>query len=298
MGSRENHIMKAVMLSILAFAAFSISDGLRKLMALSYDLPDILFWQAVCGLALVLIVAPFVGGRRALFNAKTMKWQCVRGIVIALNTSFSIMAISRIPIVDAYTIFFLTPFAVTLMGAVVFKEVIGKFRILSIFCGFFGAFVAFRPGFAELNPAYLYALVCVFTFSSSSILARHIGNASGLLSFALWPFLCLIAGGLIYKGGVMPVSYPLSFWCYMVVIGAAYAIAMVLISYSFTLAPASVLAPYQYTQIIFALGFGYFLFGDVPDIPKIIGASIIVGSGIFLFTRERMQEKRKRKEPA
>ena len=294
MSAHEDHTGKAIMLSIMAFACFSISDGLRKYMALGFDVPDILLWQAIFGIVIILMATPFQGGVSRLFNAQTIKLQFLRGVLIATNTSFSLMAISRIPIVDAYTIFFLTPFFVTLMGAVFFKETIGKFRILSILCGFFGAFVAFRPGFQELNPAYLYAFVCVFTFSSSSILARFIGRSHGLLPFAFWPFACLIIGLLVYQGGQVAFDFPVRFYAYMAIMGAAYGAAMLMIAYSFTLAPASVLAPYQYVQIIFALGFGYFLFGHVPDGFKILGSSIIVGAGIFLFARERRLEKKKR----
>ncbi len=294
MSAHEDHTGKAIMLSIMAFACFSISDGLRKYMALDFDVPDILLWQAIFGIVIILMATPFQGGVSRLFNAQTIKLQFLRGVLIATNTSFSLMAISRIPIVDAYTIFFLTPFFVTLMGAVFFKETIGKFRILSILCGFFGAFVAFRPGFQELNPAYLYAFVCVFTFSSSSILARFIGRSHGLLPFAFWPFVCLIIGLLVYQGGQVAFDFPVRFYAYMAIMGAAYGAAMLMIAYSFTLAPASVLAPYQYVQIIFALGFGYFLFGHVPDGFKILGSGIIVGAGIFLFARERRLEKKKR----
>jgi len=293
----ENHSQtkKAVALSVFAFSLFSISDAMRKYVAIEYEIVDILFWQAVWGILIIFLISPFVGGKNAFFNVKTIKWQLLHGFFMMMNTTLSLIAISHIPIVDAYTIFFLIPFVVSLMGALFFKEVIGKFRLFSILCGFIGAFTAFRPGFESISPSYLYAITCVFTFSSASIIARYIGRDSGVLSYAFWPFLYLVVAITIYKGGVIPLDFPSDFFALAFVMGAFYGAAVIIISYAYTLAPVAVVAPYQYTQIIFALGFGYFLFGNIPDFFKIVGASIIVGAGIMLYARERINEKRNSK---
>ncbi len=297
MHKNESQTKRAVGLSVLAFSLFSISDAMRKYMTHDYEIVDILFWQAVCGILLILIISWFMGGSKSFFNIKTIKWQLVHGFFMMLNTTLSLIAISRIPIVDAYTIFFLIPFVVSLMGALFFKEVIGKFRLFSISCGFIGAFIAFRPGFESISPSYIYAITCVFTFSSASIIARYIGRESGALSYAFWPFLYLIVAITIYKGGDLSFDFPIDFFVFVLIMGAAYGAAAIIISYAYTLAPVAVVAPYQYIQIIFALGFGYFLFGNVPDFLKVVGASIIVGAGMMLYARERINEKRKIKEP-
>ncbi len=287
MEEEGQNIGKGVFLAVCAFAAFSVSDAIRKLVALNYDILDILFWQAVAGMLVLCLVCPFLGGVGPLLNLKNVKLHLIRGGLIALNTTFSITAISRIPIVDAYTIFFLTPFAVSLMGVFLFKEKIGPYRLFSILCGFIGAFIAFRPGFNDINPAYILALVCVFTFSTSSILVRYFRHDKTILSFAFWPFFVLISGILIYKQMSVTWISDISFLVYVTLAGGAYGLALLAIAYSYTLGPASAIAPYQYTQIIFALGFGYVLFGDVPDIYKIVGAGMIIVSGIVLFAREK-----------
>ncbi|PCJ98122.1 MAG: hypothetical protein COA45_08185 [Zetaproteobacteria bacterium] len=289
----KNKTNIAIFVTLLAFVAFSISDGLRKFLSQDYAIIDILFWQGVCGMGFVLLLMPFMGGRASLFNVTNIKWQLLRGILFALNTTFSIQAVSRIPMMDAYTIFFLTPFVVSISAAILFKEAIGKYRAFSIICGFIGALIAFRPGFAVLNSAYFYALSCVFLFSFASIIARYIGRENGLLSFAFWPFLCLIFGILIYSGGQIPPMHNIEFLAYMAVMGVAYGLALILISYGYTLAAVATVAPYQYIQIVFALGIDYFLWSSVPDLPKIVGSIIIVGSGIFLFIREGMRKQGK-----
>ncbi|MGH1377772.1 MAG: DMT family transporter [Alphaproteobacteria bacterium] len=289
----NNKTGMAIIVTLLAFVAFAISDGLRKFASQDYAILDIIFWQAVCGFVVICIIAPFMGGYRPLFNTKIIKWHLLRGCLFALNTTFSLQAISRIPIMDAYTIFFLTPFVASLFAVLIFKESIGKYRGISILFGFIGAFIAFRPGFEAVNPAYIYAISCVFLFSMATVIARYIGNDNGMLSFAFWPFLCLIFGIIIYKGGQIPTLHSIEFLMYMLVIGAAYGAALILISYGYTLAEVAVVAPYQYVQIILALGIDYFVWASVPDIYKIIGSFIIVGAGVFLFIREGMDKKKR-----
>jgi drug/metabolite transporter (DMT)-like permease len=277
---------------VFAFAAFAVSDGVRKIVVQDHRIEDILFWQAISGLVAVLLLAPFIGGVRVLIDRKNMKYHAIRGILIAMNTTCSLIAVSAVPIMDAYTIFFLTPFVTCVMGAILFKEHIGKFRLLSIAVGFIGAMVAFRPGFEVLHPAYGYALSCVFIFSASNMVARKIGKTQNLAAFAFWPFLILAIALLIYRGGDIPMIYDAAFFGWVFVAGVSYGLASLTIAYAFTLAPAPVIAPYQYVQIIFALGFGYFVFGNMPDVYKMTGALIIIGAGLVLFARERALKKR------
>ncbi len=283
---------KAIGLVIFAFAAFAVSDGVRKIVVQDYPIIDILFWQAVCGLIVLLILTPFIGGVRALIDRENMKYQAGRGVLIAMNTVCSLLAISAVPIMDAYTIFFLTPFVTCAMGAIIFREHIGVFRLMSIAAGFIGALVAFRPGFEALHPAYGYALACVFIFSASNMVARKIGKTQHLAAFAFWPFVILAVALLIYTGGVLPPIYDLTFFLWVGLAGIVYGLASLTVAYAFTLAPAPVIAPYQYVQIVFALGFGYFVFGNMPDAYKVTGAFIIIGAGLVLFARERVLKKK------
>lgn len=288
----QQNIEKAILLAVFAMCAFSMSDGLRKMEAAAHGLMEILFWQGVFALMVLMVVSPFLGGVKTLLKRQNLGWHFLRGLLIALNTTFSIIAVSHVPMMDAYTIFFLTPFVTTLLSMFFFRERFGIYRWMAIFVGFLGAFIAFRPGFSELHWAYIFACACVFTFAFSSIIARKIGHGQGTLGFGVWPILILLIGILIVNGFHLPYHYDAVFLAYCAVIGACYGLALVTIAHSYTLAPASVIAPYQYIQIIFALGFGYFVFNDVPDAFKILGAGIIIASGVFLFMRERIVKKR------
>lgn len=283
---------RAVFWALFAFMAYSLSDGFRKIVVQDVPVLDVLFWVAAIGMWVSLLVAPFIGGFNTIFDMKNFKYHVAKGCFIALNTVCSLTAIASVPIMDAYTIFFLTPFVTSVLGVFLLGERIGLYRLMAIGAGFIGAFIAFRPGFEDIHPAYGYALACVFLFSFSSIVARKIGETQNLAAFAFWPFVILFFGIVIYKGGDVPMSYDISFFGWISVIVLAYGSASIALSYAFTLAPAVVVVPYQYTQIIFALGFGFFVFGNTPDAYKIAGSAIIIGSGLVLFMRERLVKNR------
>lgn len=291
--NNQNGYGKAIAISIFAYAAFTVSDATRKYTAIDYKVTEILFWQAIFGMTLLILFSKYLGGVSSLVRSKHRKWHVLRGVLMALNTSSSLMAVSQVPLMDAYTIFFLTPFVTTIIFAIFLKEKIGIYSISAIVGGFLGGLIAFRPGFEVLHPAYLYAVGCLFFFSFANLVVRYgnVGASNSLISLGFWPLLFVAIWTLIYNGGA--VSYHnvgFLFLCF--VIGLSYTIALVAIAVSFTMAPASEIAPYQYTQFIFALVMGYILFGAWPDAYKMLGGCIIMGSGGFLFYRQRVKARR------
>lgn len=283
---------KAIALSVFAYAAFTISDGLRKYVAIEYKVIDILFWQALLGIILMLVFSRYLGGVKSIYQSQHRKWHILRGVLMSCNTSCSLMAISQVPLMDAYTIFFLTPFVTTIIFAVFLKEKIGIYSISAIIAGFIGGVIAFRPGFAELHSAYLYAVACLFFFSFANLVVRYakMDGSKSKISLGFWPLLFVTIGMFIVSGG--NISYhDIWFLGMCVVIGASYTSALIAIATSFSLAPASEIAPYQYLQFLFALILGYLLFGAIPDALKILGGCIIMGSGVFLFHRQKRKAK-------
>ncbi len=285
------NIERGIALSIGAFAGFALSDSLRKYLSVDYPVPDILFWQAVCGMVALLLASPFLGGLKTLFSGANLKWHLSRGALMGVNTCMSLTALSQVPIMDAYTIFFLTPFVTTVLAVIFFKDHVGWHRVLAIVAGFVGGLVAFRPGFAALEPAYGFAFACCFTFGMSNLIARKAGGLNNALSFGFWPSLFLMSGLVVYFGGNIPV-HDMKFYMICAVIGVCYMTALVCIAKSYTFAPSAVVAPYQYVQLLFGLALGYLLFGDFPDGYKIAGCLIIAVSGLFLFARERQVKKK------
>ncbi|MBX2833859.1 MAG: DMT family transporter [Micavibrio sp.] len=287
MSQTQSKSYHAILICIAGFIGFSLSDALRKYLALSIDIPDILFWQAALGLVFLLIFSPLVGGVSSLYKAKNMKWLILRGLIMAANTYLAMNALAAIPLMDANTIWFMMPFVTSLFSAVLFGEKLGPKRLAAIAIGFLGGVIAFRPGFTELGPGYLFAFASMFTFTFSNLIAKKAGGGRNLLPYGVYPLSFVMLLSLYLNDWQIALDFPPLIWGIMFIVGAVYAMGLMLVSLAFQMGDASVIAPYQYTQGFWALFYGYIIFGDVPDIFKIIGASVIVGSGLFFFWRER-----------
>lgn len=283
---QNENVKKAVLYAIFTYAMFVLSDAMRKILVTDYHIATIMFWQMAMGVVLMLAWSLYRRDYKRLIGYGAVKKHMIRGVLFAFNTTFSIMAIQHLPITDVYTLFFLAPFVIAVAGVVFLNEKISTAALISIAGSFIGALIAFRPGFETLVFGHLSALVCVFLFAAANILVRFIGHENGLLAFAFWPFVFLLIGVVVLQPDKIIWIGELSFLIPVLIAAIAYAVAQSTISYSFTLAPAAVVAPYQYVAIIFAIAFDYYVLDKMPDVFKLTGAAIIVLSGVFLFVQK------------
>ena len=219
----------------------------------------------------------------------------LRGFLIAMATMMFFSALRYLPITDAIAIFFVEPMIVVLLGAWLLGEPTGWRRYLACFVGFIGALFVIQPSFADVGWPALFPLGTAITFSLYLILTRKL--ALNTDPFAM-QFYAGLAGGLTVAfflywgegtGSLMfdPVWPSLNGALLLLGVGVAATISHMLLVFGFQRAPASVLAPFQYLEIISATLFGFLVFGDFPDAYKWLGISIIVASGLFIFWRER-----------
>lgn len=285
-------LARAIISALMAFSLLSIFDAMRKWLALSYDIFDILFWQGAIGLIFLLLVAHLTGGLRRLLNPRRARWHILRGVLLAFNTMFALFAISNMPIIDAYAIFFLNPFVVSILSVLLLKERIGPMRLFAIIVGLCGVFIALRPGFAEVNGAYLFAFASVFVFSFSNLITRYIGPGGDMPACGIYPLICLCFLCLFVKGGDIVFVPDLQFFVISVVGAVMYSCGLLLVAYGYQKADVAFISPFSYTQLPWGIVLGYMVFDDIPDIYNIIGSLIIVGSGVFFFIREHRKKKR------
>ena len=235
------------------------------------------------------------GGLRGL-TAGMLTVHAVRGALIGAATILFITALSHMPIADAIAIFFIEPMVLTLLGGVFLREKVGWRRYLASFVGFVGAMIVVRPSFQELGPVALLPIGTAFCFAVYLILTRRMAAREDpftMQAFAGWFGMIFVGLTLWYGHGsgsavLDPVWPNAQGWKLMLGVGAMATISHLFLVYAFTKAPASVLAPLQYLEIASATLFGYLVFGDFPDVLKWLGIAIIVGSGLFIFWRERL----------
>lgn len=224
----------------------------------------------------------------------------MRGLLVAVATICFITAISKMPIADAISIFFVEPMILTILGGLLLGEKVGWRRYVASLVGFAGALIVVRPSFEELGWVALLPIGTAFTFTFYLLLTRY--QAQREDPFAMQGFAGLFAGLAIALvlwisdgsgSTIFDPQWPdLRGWLLVGGVGVIATISHLFLVFAFSKAPASVLAPLQYLEIVAATIFGFLVFGDFPDALKWVGIAIIVGSGLFIFWRERLAARR------
>lgn len=220
----------------------------------------------------------------------------VRGALLSAAAVLFFWALTEMPLAESSAIFFVEPLILTLMSAYFLSEPIGPRRILAVLIGFIGALIVIRPNFQEVGPVALLPLLCAVCIAVYLTITRSLAAREDARVMQLW--VCLFAALTLLPLMVIGSQFSLqvldfvrpaaTHWWILVALGAIATISHMLAIYGIRLAPAGILAPFQYLEILSATGLGIWFFGDVPDGPTIVGIIIIVGSGLYVFHKERM----------
>lgn len=278
-------MLKGILLGFACYAAYAISDAFVK--SLHGGLPA---YEAVgIGAALGLLALPFVKGRDdrwldAVKANRPLLWW-IRAITGAICNVSAVTAFTLLPMAEVFALIFLMPIFVTLLSVVFLKEHVGWRRWLAVGIGFVGVMVVLRPGFRTLGLGHAAAISCGLSGAVSMVALRMAGPHEKRISL----YGAGVAGPLLIGGLLMLPHFvwpDLTQWWLLAGYGLLAALAGVLLMYATLLAPAARIAPTQYSQMLWAIGFGYWLFGDSLDWPMLIGIALILGAGLFTLVRE------------
>ena len=213
--------------------------------------------------------------------------QVGRSVLLLGSTALNFFALQYLQLDEALSIMFSTPFMVAILCGPLLGEWVGWRRWIAISVGFIGVLLVARPGFGGLHPAALLSLagaVCYALYSiSTRVLARSDSSETTLFYSNLFGALAMLP--VVPFVWHAPTSWFLVFL--MVIIGAFGSFGHYLLIRGHRLAPASALAPFIYTQLVWTTALGFLVFGDVPHRWTIVGGLIVVGSGLYLLYRER-----------
>jgi len=248
----------------------------------------------------VLLLAPFVLWQRQLKWDANLWAHAARGVLIALATVLFFPALKVMPLADAIAIFFVQPFIVTLLAAVILGEAFGWRRMVAIAIGFCGALLIIKPSYEVFGVIALLPIGTAFSFALYVILTRWLVQTVSPLSmqflagvFGLITMSIALAFGDAYDIDVIAPVWPTpTEWQLLALLGIIATTGHVLVVMAYSRASVAVLAPFQYLEIVSATTLGFFLFGDLPDPLTWVGIAIIVSSGLFVFYRERQLSKR------
>jgi drug/metabolite transporter (DMT)-like permease len=293
--SAQTHTLRGALMIMTAVAMFVVMDSIAKYLSRFYPVPAIAWARYVFHLLLVVVA---LGPRLGLHLVRTRRLgaQLVRGLLLAGSTLFFVFAIKQMPLAEASSITFLAPVLVTLMAAFILKEKVELARWLAVAGGFAGVLIIIRPGSGVFTWASILPLACAACFACYQILTRKLANLEN-------PYTSIFYSGLV--GSVMmslalpyvwTVPQNLTHALLFVVIGIIGGVSHLILIKAYDYAPASKLAPFSYTQLIWVLISGYLVFGDFPDHWSLIGIAVIVTSGIYIATHQRMSELQQRRE--
>lgn len=245
-------------------------------------------WSRQLGLLVVFITMLATRGLRILCT-NHLWLQLLRGMLSASSAILYILALAYIPLADAIAMTFVAPFFIAILGAVLLGETVGLHRWVAICLGFVGALIISRPGSGIVHPAIFLVMIEALLFALWQVITRKIGQSDQILTTIAYT--SLIAGLLL--------SIPLPFvWqapnggfelFLMISIAFMAALAEIMMIYALILAMSVVIAPIHYTLLLWGAIFGWFVFGDIPDIWTCSGALLIAITGFYLLKHERAE---------
>jgi drug/metabolite transporter (DMT)-like permease len=283
----------------MAFAMMILPcmDGIAKYLSTTQSMSpgQVAFYRFFFQLLLTLPLLLTVEGAGA-FRAERPWMNLLRGALHAAATLLFFVAVKYMPLADVFAIYFVEPFMLVALMAAFLGERVGWSRWIAIVIGFGGAMIVIQPSFEIFGLKSLLPVACAFLFALYLFMNRAIGDADPPLTMqtvsgfggALFMGVVLIGGD---AAGIadFEMALPSSTFVLLLllVLGALSAYGHLLVLRAFRLAPISLLAPFQYFEIISATIIGFAVFGEFPTPSKWLGIAIIVGSGFYVIWRER-----------
>lgn len=288
--------LRGIVLMALGMFLFSGVDTMGKFLTDTTH-PVQIVWFRQLGLFLGVLVLIGVQGRSVLSSANP-KLQIGRGVLAACSATLFIIGVGYVPLADAVAITFVAPFMVTVMGALILREPVGIRRWSAVVIGFLGTLIVIRPGIGVIHPAALLLIVAASAFALRQVLSRILAGSDRTRTTVAYT--AIVSWGLL----TLPLPFvwqtPSSALEFGLLLAMAVlaAFAEVLVIMALDAAQAVVVAPVQYSLLIWGTIYGFVVFGQLPDGWTWLGAAIIVATGLYTLKRERLALLARKQSPS
>jgi len=275
--------LAGIALMLFGVCMFAFGDALGKVLVASYPVSELLLLRAAVPLAILLIL--IWRQRAALPRLERPGLQLLRMVLSTAEVAAFFVAVVYLPLADVITYYLACPIFVTALSAIILREQVGWRRWSAVVVGFCGVLIALQPSAQTVSWPALIALAGSFSFAVLMIVTRSL-RATPDIVLAATQFAGTFSVGLV----LAPFAWRapgLPDLGLFVLAGCISIVALLCTNRSLKLAPASVVVPYQYSMIVWAVMFGYLVFGDVPQVSTIVGAAIIIAAGLYIFIREQ-----------
>jgi drug/metabolite transporter (DMT)-like permease len=263
--------------------AFSFGDALGKYIVATYPVGQLLFLRACASL---LLLAPMIWhSRRAFVELERPGLHMLRVVLSTAEVAAFFVAVGYLPLADVITYYLACPIFVTALSAIVLREQVGWRRWTAVAVGFCGVLIAMRPSTQTISWPALIALSGSTSFAILMLITRQVRGAPDIVLASSQFVGTLVFGAVLLPFGWSTPTLP-DFGLFALA-GCISIGALLCVNRSLKLAPASVVVPYQYSMIVWAVIFGYVVFGDMPSPATLLGAAIIIAAGFYIFLREQ-----------
>ena len=267
----------------MSVCAFSIMDIIVK-WSEAYPLGQVLFFRGFFGVILYFIIMP----RDRIKNFYLTKrpglhfLRCMSGL-IALVAIF--IALRNLPLATVVSISFAAPIFTTIFSIFLLSEKVGMFRWIAVLVGFIGIIIITEPGFSSFNIYFIYPIIFCLGLSYVAIAIRQLSTTEPVWLISLYFSIAITLASLVTLpyGWVIPNFGDLIL---LMLIGVFGGVANLWLGQSYKLAEVSLVSPLKYLALVFAVAFGYFIWGEIPSFKTLLGAALVIISSIIIFRRE------------
>jgi drug/metabolite transporter (DMT)-like permease len=283
--SARNRLTGIALVS-LCYLLFTLLDGTAKWLVASVPVIVVVWLRFLMHAIFASAVLLPVRGA-SLVRTSHWRWHLLRALMFVLMTGINFWALQYLQLAITSSIMFIVPIVTALMAAPMLGEKIDRGRWAAIVAGFAGVLVIVRPGSADFHPAMLLALVNASLYAMFNLMTRRLAAYDSPETIQYLP--ALGAAILLAPFALAAWQAPSGWleWTLACLMGALGGLGHYLLALAHRYAPATVIAPFLYQQVLYMALFGYLVFGDVPAPAVGVGAAIVVGSGLYLFARER-----------
>ena len=281
---RDNR--RGIWLMLLTTGLFTSLDATAKYLAQDYPVPQVLWARFSFHL---VFVAAFLGTRLSVtLRSRRPGLQMTRSLLMLVTTGMFFFAVRELPLADVVAIMFVGPLFVTALSVPLLGDYVGPRRWTAVVVGFLGALVIVRPGGGIMQWVAILPVLAAFSHALYTITTRQLANHDLPMTTLFYT----AALGAVVTTAIVPfhwVTPDAAGWLLMALLGFFGAAGHLTLIRALGYASPVVVAPLSYVSLVWSIGIGFALFGDLPDAWTLVGAALIAASGLYVFHRERVR---------
>lgn len=284
-----DNIPAGILYMVLATFLFAVSSAIAKWQVAIYPVGEVMFFRSAASLLVcAAVVLPFTG--LSVFATSRPGAHFARGLSQSISQTFTVIAFSLMPLAGAIAINFSAPLWAALLSVLWLKERASPMRWAVLLTGFSGVLIVASPGTDSLQIGALFALANAIMYGSVTVAVRGMTATESAITLLMWQMvvIAILHTFLLAFGFRMPTAMDAAMLGFS---GVANAVAQYAWTRSLLLAPTTAVSPFYYLMLVWAIGIGYFVWGDVPTIGLLAGSAIVVGSGLLLLWHEARQKR-------